>query len=155
MANDYQINDIWFAAEAQRDGLPVFIRGRNQLQDLVGLKSHSSVIRITWEFEPANAAGMPDKQLHDNMQALEQTLFDVLEAKGLCIFYSIYLHNGMKEWSAYCCDTKQVIDLLNQALGNHEKHQINIGYKDDPEWVDYLHMLETTGQGGASAEQKY
>ena len=146
MTNDYQINDTWFAAEAQCDGLPVFIRGRNQLQDLVGLKSHSSVIRITWEFELINATGMPDKQLHKNMQALEQTLFDVLEAKGLCIFYSIYLHNGIKEWSAYCCDTKQVIELLNQALANHERHQINIGYIDDPEWDDYRHMLENTGQ---------
>ena len=140
------INDQWFAAEAQRDGLPLFMRGRGQLHNLIGLKTHSSLIRITWQFEASNASGMPDKQLHKNMQELENTLFDVLEAQGLCIFFSIYLHNGVKEWSAYCSDTKAVIEQMNQTLGNHEKHQINIGYRDDPEWEEYQLLLENTGQ---------
>lgn len=141
-----EINDTWFAAEAQKDGLPVFLRGRGKLRNLIGLESHPSLIRITWSFKPANAAGMPDMQLHKQMADFEEILINSLEQSGLCIFYSIYLHNGVKEWSAYCSNTEAVITTLNNALDNHEKYQINISHKDDPEWEDYQALMEKVGQ---------
>jgi len=141
-----EINDQWFAAEAKNDDLPVLLRGRGQLKDLVGIKSHPNLLKIRWTYTPDAKTGMPAVEEIKKMAVFEQIVFETLEKEPLAIFYSIYLHNGMKEWSAYCSDLERVNEEISGALVGHEKYPIELLVDQDPEWADYKAMLRDTGQ---------
>ncbi len=141
-----KIVDKWFAAEGEKDGLPTIIRGRGELKHLIGLDSHPTVLRITWSYEPDDHSGLPDPDIQDRMLAFEEAFMDPLEAEPLCIFYCVFLHNGIKEWSAYCSDIDRVGEVFNAALEGHEVYPIELAIEEDPEWEDYRAMLEGTGQ---------
>ena len=141
-----KINDQWFAAEAKNDDLPVLLRGRGQLKDLIGVKSHPNLLKIRWTYTPDAKTGMPVVEEIKKMAVFEQIIFETLEKEPLAIFYSIYLHNGMKEWSAYCSDLERVNEEISGALVGHEKYPIELLVDQDPEWADYKAMLRDTGQ---------
>lgn len=141
-----EINDQWFAAEAKNEELPVLLRGRGQLSDLIGIKSHPNLLKIRWTYAADETTGMPAADMIKKMAVFEQVVFDTLEKEPLCIFYSIYLHNGIKEWSAYCSDLEKVNEEISGALIGHEKYPIELLVDQDPEWADYTAMLRDTGQ---------
>lgn len=141
-----EINDQWFAAEAKNEDLPVLLRGRGQLKELVGIKSHPNLLKIRWTYTPDAKTGMPAVDEIKKMAVFEQIIFETLEKEPLAIFYSIYLHNGIKEWSAYCSDLERVNEEISGALVGHEKYPIELLVDQDPEWVDYKAMLRDTGQ---------
>ena len=141
-----EINDQWFAAEAMNDDLPVLLRGRGQLKDLIAVKSHPNLLKIRWAYTPDKKTGMPAMDVIKKMAVFEQVIFEVLEKEPLCVFYSIYLHNGIKEWSAYCSDLEKVNEEISGALVGHEKYPIELLVDQDPEWADYKAMLRDTNQ---------
>lgn len=141
-----EINDQWFAAEAKNEDLPVFLRGRGQLNSLIGIKSHPNLLKIRWTYAAEEITGMPSLDVIKKMALFEQVIFDVLEQEPLCIFYSIYLHNGIKEWTGYCSDLELVNQEISGALVGHEKYPIELLVDQDPEWADYKAMLRDTGQ---------
>ncbi|PCJ42969.1 MAG: hypothetical protein COA99_07975 [Moraxellaceae bacterium] len=140
------IDDRWFAAEGKEGEFPILIRGRGHLKDLVGVKSHPNILRITWDYVPDENSGMPTRDIINNMASFEEAIFTVLEKDALCVFYKIYLHNGIKEWSAYCSDINMLQEKINKALFGHEQYPIEMAIESDPEWKDYLNMLKNTGQ---------
>lgn len=141
-----EIDDRWFAAEGKEDGFPVLIRGRGHLKDLVGVKSHPHILRITWDFVPDENSGMPSRDIIKNMASFEEVIFSALEQDALCIFYKIYLHNGIKEWTAYCSDIEMLQEKINKALFGEELYPIVMAIESDPEWKDYSNLLKNTGQ---------
>jgi len=143
-----EINDQWFAAEAKNENLPVLLRGRGQLKELIGIKSHPNLLRIRWTYEADKNTGMPAVDVIKKMAVFEQAVFEALEKEPLCIFYSIYLHNGVKEWSAYCADLERMNEELSGALIGHEKYPIELLVDQDPAWDDYKAMLRDTNQLG-------
>jgi hypothetical protein len=120
-----EIVDNWFGAEGERDGMPTFMRGRGELQPLIGLPSHPNLLRITWEFEPEDPSGLPSPALQQRMMGFEEAFMDPLEEEPLCIFYFVYLHDGAKEWSAYCSDIERTGQVFNAAVG------LLLGYRED------------------------
>jgi len=141
-----EINNQWFAAEAQNNDLPILLRGRGQLQNLIGVKSHPNLLRIRWTYEPDKKTGMPSIDVIKKMAVFEQVIFEALEKESLCIFYSIYLHNGIKDWSAYCSDLEKMNEVISGALLGHEKYPIELLVDQDPTWEDYKSMLRDTNQ---------
>ncbi|OUS27584.1 hypothetical protein A9Q99_14160 [Gammaproteobacteria bacterium 45_16_T64] len=140
------IDDRWFAAEGKEDGFPILIRGRGHLKDLVGTKSHPHILRITWDYVPDENSGMPSRDLIASMASFEEAIFGALEKDNLCIFYKIYLHNGIKEWSGYCSEIEVLQEQINKALFGHEQYPIQMAIENDPEWKDYTNLLKNTGQ---------
>lgn len=141
-----EIDDRWFAAEAKNNDLPVLLRGRGHLQSLMGIKSHPNLLRIRWTYDADKTTGMPAVEVIKKMAVFEQVMFETLEKEPLCIFYSIYLHNGIKEWSAYCADLERMNEEISGALVGHEKYPIELLVDQDPEWADYKAMLRDTNQ---------
>ena len=141
-----EIVDNWFGAEGERDGMPTFMRGRGELQPLIGLPSHPNLLRITWEFEPEDPSGLPSPALKQRMMGFEEAFMDPLEEEPLCIFYFVYLHDGAKEWSAYCSDIERTGQVFNVALAGHEAYPVELTVENDPGWADYQAMLEGVGE---------
>jgi len=43
---------------------------------------------------------MPSQDEVDRMSDFENTVFDPLEEDAVCIFFCVFMHNGLKEWLA-------------------------------------------------------
>jgi len=141
-----EIDDRWFTAEAKNEDKPVLLRGRGRLHSLMGIKSHPNLLRIRWSYDADKKNGMPSLDVLKKMSVFEQVVFEALEKEPLCIFYSIYMHNGIKDWSAYCSDLEKMNEEISAALVGHEKYPIELLVDQDPEWADYKSMLRDTNQ---------
>ena len=80
------------------------------------------------------------------MMGFEEAFMDPLEEEPLCIFYFVYLHDGAKEWSAYCSDIERTGQVFNAALAGHEAYAVELTVENDPGWADYQAMLEGVGE---------
>jgi hypothetical protein len=137
--------DRWFVAEGEDEGKPVLIRGRQDLHEVADPNHLNQLIRIQWTYEPENHLGLPAEKLNETMGNFEDKMIDALEHGGDCIFYCVYTHNGLKEWSAYTCDVETACDNLNAALAADEHYPIELIAEDDPEWHDYHGLLKSVG----------
>ena len=138
-------DDPWFRAQGTRDGMPVLIRGRQNLNALVRPESHSKLLRIAWNYLVESETGLPVSPLDDNMAAFENAIFNDLERDRLCMLFSVYTHNGIKEWCAYTSDAQASSDRINIALEPHEPFPIEMTVEDDPGWTEYKDLLRGTG----------
>jgi hypothetical protein len=136
-----KFDDRWFVAEGKQAGLPVIIRARQHLQPLVSAPSHAKLLRIGWPFVPDAASGLPSREQNSRMQAFEDAIFAELERDQLCIFFCVYLHDGVKRWFAYTSDVQTTCERINAALAGHERYPIEMQVEDDPTWQEYADML--------------
>lgn len=141
-----ELVDNWFSVKTEFDGMPKILRGRAELKSLIGLESHPNLLRIIWGYEPRDASGLPRPEIHDNMVAFENAIFDRLEEEPLCIFYCVYMHDGVKDWSAYCSDIERANNVISEALADYENFPVVIDVSDDPDWEDYREMVKATGE---------
>ena len=139
------IDDVWFCAEGNRGGRPVIVRGRQNLREIVGIESHPKILRIVWAYEVQQESGLPSPHLSEKMGGFEDIIFNALEEDLLCIFFSVYLHNGVKKWAAYTSDVQATCDKFNAALASHQPYPVNLTVEDDPLWHEYRNLMTDTG----------
>ena len=140
-----QFENVWFTANDDNNGVPVVLQGRNTLNHLIGLASHSTLVRLVWKYEPAGTHGLPSDEEAERMARFEAAIVPALEAERICIFYCIFQQEGIKEWLAYCSSVDAAEEVLNVALMDHDEYPIELLAEDDPEWTDYKAMMEGTG----------
>jgi len=140
-----EIQDSWFCAEGQQDQLPVIIRGRQRLQEIISPDSHPHMLRIVWEFETDEPSGLPSRKLTKSMGQFEDAVVDALEEDALCVFFCVYLHAGRKEWLAYTSDVQATCDRFNAALTGHEPYPVELSVDEDPQWSEYWDVLSGAG----------
>lgn len=140
-----QFEDTWFTANDDNNGVPVVLQGRNTLKHLIGLNSHPTLIRLVWKFDPAGPHGLPSDEEVERMARFETAVLPALEAERICIFYCIFQQQGVKEWLAYCSSVDAAEEILNVALMDQEDVPIELFEEDDPQWSDYVSMMEGTG----------
>lgn len=140
-----EIDDTWFFTTGEADGKPSTLRGRQNLRHLVGLKTHPRLLRIQWQYEPVNDSGMPSSDQSDQMETFENTIIPELEKDNLCIFFSIEIHNGVKEWVAYCSDVAAAGERSNKVLEGHPVYPITLTTENNPDWEQYRSMLDAVG----------
>ena len=139
-----KFDDAWFSAEGKQGGLPVIIRARQNLGSIAGVESHPELLRICWPFVPDAASGLPGTELNDRMNAFEEAIITDLERDQLCIFFCVYLHDGVKRWFAYTRDVQATSQRINAALVGHPRYPIEITVEDDPAWQEYADLLAGT-----------
>lgn len=146
--NENATHDSWFCAEGERAGLPVIIRGRQNLSSIIDATSHQKLLRITWQYAIADSVGLPDRNVAAQMSEFEDKIFDVLECDLLCVFFCVYTHNGIREWCAYSSDVQQCCNRINDTLMDETPYPIRMTVEDDPTWIEYQQLLAGVGDVG-------
>src|SRR5262249_650292 len=98
--------DQWFVAGGERNGQPGLDRGRQNLRVLIDVRLYRKLLRFVWTFETEEKSGLPSPETSAKMSAFEKSIFEEFENDALCVFFCIYLHNGVKEWLAYTSDVQ-------------------------------------------------
>lgn len=140
-----EVGDTWACASGMRNGVPQLLRCRTNLAQVVGCKSHSRLLRITWRYEATDASALPSDELLETMAMFENAVIGELERDFVAICVSICVSDGIKEWDAYIADAQRVCDRLNLALESHDTFPIELSVEDDPSWRVYTSLLEVMG----------
>jgi hypothetical protein len=137
------VEDTWIFATGTNNGQPQVLRLRANLVDIVGCKSHPKLLRITWKYATADASGLPSADLNDIMATFENAIVSELESDFLAIFVSVWVWNGIKEWTAYTSDAQRICDRLNQAVVSHEPFSVELTVEEDSTWHVYTTLMNT------------
>ncbi|MGL4854204.1 MAG: DUF695 domain-containing protein [Lentisphaeria bacterium] len=136
----HNLPDTWFLAEAEENGNPMVLRGRQDLLTIDDIQTkYPNVIRVTWHF----GESFPQESTSNRMNEFEERLFHDLESHDqLCIFYCVYMVNGSVEWSAYYNDIQEITPIIEKIFDDYNDIKFEIGIAPDADWTDYKDMLE-------------
>lgn len=137
-----RLSNEWFTALSSNDkGEIITVSGREELNEFIQSGKLKERVEITWPYEP-DTNGMPSDALAEQMEAVQEALRKKMEKDKLAILTSVYTGGGEKIWVFYTRTVRVFGERLNEALESFELLPITIYTELDPEWEEYLDMLE-------------
>ena len=132
----------WNGAEGRRNGQPVLLRYRPELQPFLGDSRYPRRLMITWSYPCDNSSGMPSDRQSDEMREFEDLLQAHLDADGTAILAFVRTHSGSRCWTYYIADAQLLSQRINTALANHPNLPVEFEVADDPDWTALKTVLE-------------
>ncbi len=137
-----RLSNEWFTALSENEeGQLVTVAGRLELGEFVQSGKFKERVEITWKYE-GDDKGMPTDELAEKMEAVQETLRKAMEKDKLSILTGVYTGGCEKIWIYYTRTTRVFGERLNESLASFELLPISIYTEIDPEWDEYLDMLE-------------
>lgn len=137
-----RLSNEWFTALSENEeGQLVTVAGRLELGEFVQSGKFKERVEITWKYE-GDDKGMPTDELAEKMEAVQETLRKAMEKDKLSILTGVYTGGCEKIWIYYTRTTRVFGERLNESLASFELLPIFIYTEIDPEWDEYLDMLE-------------
>lgn len=137
-----RLSNEWFTALSEDEaGRLVTVSGRDELTEFVQSGKFKERVEITWKYE-GDEKGMPDEELAEKMETVQETLRKAMEKDKLSILTGIYTGSGEKVWVYYTRTVRVFGERLNEALASFELLPLSIYTEVDPEWEEYLDMYE-------------
>lgn len=134
--------DIWTGAEGENEGTPFILRFRPHLQDFIAVNRYHKHLTITWPYTSDNDSLMPGNTDTNLMSEVENSLVEALESDVHAVLAFVYTGQNQREWHWYSSDIAETGKRLNEALSYFERLPIELTAEDDPEWEEYLSVLE-------------
>jgi hypothetical protein len=137
-----KLSDKWFTAISQDDNEKlVTVTGRDDVMEFVKSGKFKERVEVCWTFE-GNSQGMPSEELAMQMENVEIALRKVMEVDKLAIMTGIYTGGNQKTWVFYSRTIRVFGERINEALASFDLLPIQIYTEIDPDWEEYLDMLE-------------
>jgi hypothetical protein len=138
--------DIWTLAEGESEGTPFMLRYRPNLQEFIATAKYNRRLAIVWKYQSDNSSLMPADEDVALMEAVENALVDLLENDVQAVLAFVYTGQNQKEWHWYSSDMEETGNRLNEALSAFDVLPLELSSEDDPEWAEYLALLENVEQ---------
>lgn len=137
-----KLSNVWFTALSEsEEGQMITVSGREELTEFVQSGKFKERAEITWKYE-ADKLGMPLEEVAGRMEEIQAVLQKAMEKDKLSILTGVYTGGGEKVWVFYTRTVRVFGERLNEALASFELLPISIYTEVDPEWEEYLDMLE-------------
>ncbi len=136
------LTDEWFSTMAENDeAMPVFISGRDNIDDFRTSGKFKHRVEIYWKYTPAHN-GMPSDADAQQMEEVMDVLRKAVEKDKLAILTGIYTGNCERTLVFYTRTSTVFGERLNQALAPFPLLPITLYVEEDIEWAEYLEMCE-------------
>jgi hypothetical protein len=145
---DLIVDDTWLVSEGRLDGKPMLVRIRQNLRDLAGHPQFPNRLRIVWEYEPENEAGLPSSEELESIQGCEDLLVRALEQDNHAILTHVVMCDGLRQWIFYCSDLEEAARRINVSLPYDDLYPIELSADPDASWAEYLETLGTIMASG-------
>ncbi|CAA6678227.1 MULTISPECIES: DUF695 domain-containing protein [unclassified Lentimonas] len=139
--------DAWNIAKGKNPERPSVLRFRPSLEGFLGDANYPRRLMIVWQFEAADATGMPNDTQSADMKDFENMLIDVLDPDRLAVLAFVYTTGGTREWHFYLSDVSEVGIRINQALSNIPQLPIDLTVEDDPNWDELRQVFQMCQPG--------
>lgn len=135
-------SDAWNIAKGTNPEKPTVLRFRPSLEAFLGDENYPRRLVIVWQFEPADASGMPTDVQSADMKDFEDMLIDALDSDRLAILAFVFTSAGSREWHFYLSDVSEVGIRINQALSTIPELPIDLTVEDDPNWDELKQVYQ-------------
>ena len=134
-----KLNEKWFTAITEnQDNKITIITGRDNLIPFLQSGKYKEYVQITWKYE----GNMPDDQLAEQMETMQENLRKNVETDKLAILAAIYTEPGERNWIYYTRTVPIFCQRMNEALSQYPSYPIQISATHDPQWEEYLEIYE-------------
>ncbi|MFQ3225704.1 MAG: hypothetical protein ACI8Z5_001968 [Lentimonas sp.] len=134
--------DAWNIAKGKNPERPTVLRFRPSLEAFLGDENYPRRLMIVWQFEVADATGMPTDTQSADMKDFENMLIDALDPDRLAILAFVFTSAGTREWHFYLSDVSEVGIRINQALSTIPQLPIELTVEDDPNWDELRQVFQ-------------
>ena len=139
--------DAWNIAKGKNPERPTVLRFRPSLEAFLGDEAYPRRLTIVWQFEAADATGMPTDTQSADMKEFEDMLIAALDPDRLAILAFVFTTAGTREWNFYLSDVSEVGIRINQALSTIPQLPIDLTVEDDPNWDELRQVFQMCNQG--------
>jgi hypothetical protein len=128
---------IWATAKSihRGNGRVIVWRYAKELNPAFDRTSQPIRIIIIWKYEAES--GMPHKEEHARMNALEDALAPVLAGDDFATLALVSTGEKLREWTYYAKSEDEFMGRLNKAFREEVPFPIEIAIAPDPEWSMY------------------
>jgi hypothetical protein len=134
--------DAWNIAKGKNPERPTVLRFRPSLEAFLGDENYPRRLMIVWQFEVADATGMPTDTQSADMKDFENMLIDALDPDRLAILAFVFTSAATREWHFYLSDVSEVGIRINQALSTIPQLPIELTVEDDPNWDELRQVFQ-------------
>jgi hypothetical protein len=135
-------SDAWNIAKGKNPEKPTVLRFRPSLEAHLGDDNYPRRLTIIWQFEAADASGMPSDTQSADMKDFEDTLIQALDPDRLAILAFVFTSGGSREWHFYLSDVSEVGIRINKALATIPHLPIDLTVDHDPEWNELRQVFQ-------------
>ncbi len=139
--------DAWNIAKGKNPEKPTVLRFRPSLEAFLGSEDYPRRLVIIWQFEAADATGMPTDNQSADMKDFEDMLIEVLDPDRLAVLAFVFTTAGSREWNFYLSDVSEVGIRINKALSTVPPFPIDLTVEDDPNWDELRQVYQLCYQG--------
>ncbi|MDG1302002.1 MAG: DUF695 domain-containing protein [Opitutae bacterium] len=140
--------DAWNIAKGKNPEQPTVLRFRPSLHQHLGNEDYPRRLVIIWQFEAADATGMPDDTQSADMKDFEDMLIGALDPDRLAILAFVFTSSGTREWNFYLSDVSEVGIRINKALSTIPQLPIDLTVESDPNWDELRQVFQLCQQRG-------
>ena len=137
----------WFLAK----GKTSMIRARQDLLPAALGAGLNERVVVTWQCRNPLSSGLPSNTDYAEIKEFEGLIVRFLEDGALLAF--VLTQDGAVNMNFYTSDTDWFVERLNEALEDKPVQPIELTSESDPDWTEYLAMLEATGMSAASGNE--
>ena len=141
-----QPDELGVIGRTTEDGLPVIYRLVDELPGEADREHFAWLTVISWRYGREARNGMPPTAVNEQMIALELEI-DKVEAASLCRHAYSRTGNGLKEFAYYITNRDLFMAAFNDALRNHPRYPIEIGFYEDRELTDFQKVRDLFNPG--------
>lgn len=134
----------WSVAEGEANGIPIFVRLRDDVQDQAKSGRYRSFLRVVWQYEPEDEYGLPRDEELDEMSDFEEVLEATVEAADEAVMALVLTHSGVRQWLFYTSDLAASIKRL-EGLAKSTDPRLAISTGDDANWTEYRNFAARIG----------
>lgn len=132
--------ELGIIGKMNEDGNTVIYSLDNYIPEQDIVDDYPTLVVIKWEFDGSENAGMPSKELQEEMY-LANDLFNELVESGASFRAYARTGNNFREYVYYCIDQPSFLHALNEAAEKYPRFPIDIVFYEDPEWSDYKNLI--------------
>lgn len=137
-----KLTNEWFSAAAEAEnGSPIFISGRDKMNNFRLSKKYNERVEIYWKYEP-HYNGMPSDEDGKLMNRVLEVLQPAFEKNQLAILTGIYTGDSERTLVFYTRSTNAFQETLNTALCDFEQLPLTLYVENDANWNEYQEMCE-------------
>lgn len=136
--DDYSIDDSWAVAESSVRNLPMIVRIRPNLSDLVGHPQLSQRLRVIWKYESDSEFGLPPAEEMGVMDVCENALVESLESDNHTIMTHILTGDSMRQWIFYSSDLEEAVSRVRDVMESGIEAPIEATAMEDASWAEYV-----------------
>jgi hypothetical protein len=130
--DDYCIDDSWAVAESSVRNLPMIVRIRPNLSDLIGHPQLSQRLRVIWKYESDSEFGLPPTEEMEAMDVCENALVASLESDNHTIMSHILTGDSMRQWIFYSSDLEEAVTRVRDVMESGIAAPIEATAMEDP-----------------------